>query len=75
MSVKLVQEDGAGVYVIRCIATGRVYVGSSATSVQARRKHHFAKLNSGRHSILQMQDDFNLHGGESFVFEVEQLHY
>jgi len=71
--VKTIEADGPGVYVIRCIASGRVYVGSSSTSVQSRRKHHFAKLNSRRHSIKRMQDDFDLHGGESLVFEVEQL--
>jgi group I intron endonuclease len=66
-------NDGAGTYLIRCVANGKVYVGSSGVSVMSRKQHHFQLLRRGSHRCTQMQEDFNAYGSEAFQFEVVQL--
>ena len=65
--------DGPGAYVIRCVANGKVYVGSSSKSVLARKSQHFSKLRCGSHYSKAMQNDFTRHGEESFEFYVVQF--
>jgi group I intron endonuclease len=59
-----------GVYVVRCVATGMRYVGSSGVSVWNRISYHKAALRKGYHHNPPMQHEYAEHGEESFVFEV-----
>jgi hypothetical protein len=62
------ENDGAGTYLIRCVANGKVYVGSSSVSVVNRRINHFQLLRRGDHTARGMQDDFNTFGPNEFEF-------
>lgn len=62
-----------GVYLIRCAATDRVYVGASKSSVRARTNQHRRALVAGTHSNKAMQQDWATHGPEAFLFEVAEL--
>lgn len=57
----------AGVYIIRNLTNGKVYIGSS-TDVLSRLRTHESKLIAGTHKIREMQDDFN--ANHHFSFEV-----
>lgn len=61
------------IYVITHNITGRSYVGSSGR-VQTRLRLHFAALRSGRHSVKDMQDDFNKYGENYTVRIVDEMH-
>ena len=56
------------VYAIRHNKTNRVYVGSSSR-VDIRFKEHMTALRNGRHSVEDMQADFDKYG-EDYSFTV-----
>lgn len=57
-----------GVYSIRHILSGKRYIGSSV-HVTGRWTHHRYHLRRGLHYNLEMQEDWNRDGENSFVFE------
>ena len=57
----------SGIYQIRNIANGKVYVGSAA-KFSRRFNDHKRKLNNGRHHSIKLQNAWNKNGAESFVF-------
>ena len=58
----------SGVYVIRCLANGRVYVGSSK-DLNKRIRQHKSKLKSRGHELPRLQNDWDVYGEELFDFE------
>jgi group I intron endonuclease len=58
-----------GIYRIRNIFNGRVYVGSSR-NVQNRFKTHRDQLMAGTHNNRRLKNDFNDFGPAAFVFEI-----
>ena len=62
-------KDYPGVYVIRCIVTGKCYVGSSLR-VNHRITEHKAALGKGKHQNKYLQFAYNKHGAENFEYEV-----
>lgn len=58
-----------GVYRIRNVQNGRVYIGSSKT-LEKRLKDHRKFLGKGTHSNRYLQHDWNKCGKDAFVFEV-----
>lgn len=58
----------AGVYAIRCLVNGKIYVGSAADLVK-RIGEHKAQLRRGDHFLLpRLQQDWNTYGEGAFVF-------
>jgi len=57
-----------GVYIIRNLITGEVYVGSSK-NLEHRRRTHFNLLKAGRHTNKKLQTAFLKYGEEAFLFE------
>lgn len=62
----------SGVYVIRNVTNGRIYIGS-ALVLSRRKSEHFNKLQKNTHSNPFLQADFNKCGKESFIFEVVKI--
>jgi hypothetical protein len=60
-----------GVYVIMCVTTGEVYVGSSDTT-GTRLGQHMRALRRGRHHNPGLQAAWNRHGEAAFRFLVVQ---
>lgn len=56
------------VYVIRNLITGKVYVGSSY-NIKGRLRRHLVALRGGKHSVEDMQKDYNEYG-ELFLISV-----
>lgn len=59
----------AGVYQIRALHSKEVYVGSSR-NLEQRKHDHFRFLRYGKHKNPKLQNSYNKHGPENFVFEV-----
>jgi hypothetical protein len=59
----------AGVYVIRCLATGEAYVGSSFDVAKRLREHRWA-LRAGRHHNRWLQEAWASHGEACFAMEL-----
>ena len=58
-----------GIYSIRNIENGKVYIGSSAR-IRKRKDEHFARLRAGKHFNGILQKSWNKYGETAFVFEV-----
>lgn len=58
-----------GIYQIKNIVTGSVYIGSSS-AVEERWRGHISKLKRGIHHSKRFQMDYNIYGKDSFVFEI-----
>lgn len=58
-----------GIYIIECLATGHVYVGSS-TRIKARWKDHRSQLNRGIHHSSKLQEYWDAFGEEEFKHEI-----
>lgn len=62
-------SDKSGIYAIRHIASGRVYIGS-AVDLNRRRREHFRKLCAGSHCNSKLQNAWNKYGEDEFEFDV-----
>jgi group I intron endonuclease len=62
----------SGIYQLRCLPTGKVYVGS-ATNFQARLSFHRRRLNQGKHFNPHLQAAWDLFGKENFEFSILEL--
>ena len=58
-----------GVFAIRCVATGEVWVGSSMNLDGARNRLWFT-LGSGSYKDASLQARWNAHGEKAFQYEV-----
>jgi group I intron endonuclease len=56
-----------GIYEIRNMVNGKLYVGS-ASSLKAREGQHFRSLARGRHHSIALQRAWNMYGPDAFVF-------
>lgn len=62
-------KNSCGVYQIRNLVNGHLYVGSSR-ALGFRRTQHFSDLRCQRHHSSYLQRAFNKYGEENFIFEV-----
>jgi len=61
-----------GIYRIRCLPSGKCYIGSSV-HIQRRWKEHKADLRTGNHDNPYLQKAWGKHSEQAFVFEVVEL--
>lgn len=61
--------DKSGIYIIRNLVNGKVYVGSSVDLCR-RKEQHLSDLRRGSHINAHLQRAYNHYGLESFEFEV-----
>ena len=59
-----------GIYGIRNIKSGRIYVGQTIYNFGDRRDAHFSMLRNGKHPVKKMQEDFNYLGCTNFEFVI-----
>ncbi len=63
------RKPAMGVYAIRCVATGAVWLDSSRNLAAARNRAWFA-LRLGGHRNRSLQTAWTDYGEEAFVFEI-----
>ncbi len=61
--------DEQGIYQIKNLANGKVYVGSTL-NFKSRKAVHFSRLKNGKHENPFLQNAFHKYGEDNFVFEV-----
>jgi group I intron endonuclease len=59
----------SGIYKIKNIITGVVYIGKSKNVIQ-RKNAHFSALNLNKHNNPHLQNSYNKHGKDNFTFEI-----
>lgn len=62
-------NNKSGVYQIRNIANGKLYIGSSL-NLKKRGRAHFVDLKANRHVNTHLQNSFNKYGINNFIFEI-----
>lgn len=62
-------EATAGIYEIRCIVSGRRYIGSSC-NIKNRWKGHRSALKRGKHHSKQLQNAWDKYGKSAFEFNI-----
>ena len=62
-------DDSPGVYLIRNIKNGKVYVGQT-NNLKLRKQNHFADLKANIHHNKHLQNAWNKYGQKNFEFEV-----
>lgn len=60
----------SGIYKILNLVTNKVYIGSCINSLRIRFNIHKHHLRKGKHHSKKLQNSWNRHGEENFVFEV-----
>lgn len=63
------RKPAAGIYLIRCLATGEGWIGASPTLDTIQNRHWFT-LRQGSFPSPALQTAWREHGAESFTFEV-----
>jgi hypothetical protein len=66
------REVPAGVYAVRCVPTGAVWVGG-ASDVSTRQNGAWFSLRMGGHSCASLQAAWKAHGEAAFTFEVLEV--
>lgn len=61
-----------GIYIITCLPTGKIYIGS-ANDIPQRFRAHLSELRNDRHSNSYLQRAWNKHGEAAFTFETLEL--
>ena len=70
--VALVLPRVSGIYQIRCLPTGKIYIGS-AVNLRDRWGGHRRSLRRGTHSNAHLQRSWDLYGEAKFDFTVVEL--
>lgn len=58
------------IYIIRCSANNKVYIGQTIKSFKRRLDQHFSALKIGNHKNKHLQAAFNLYGMKSFSADI-----
>ena len=61
-----------GIYQIRCISTGKIYIGS-AVNIHERWRQRRAALKHNKHGNYHLQNAWNKYGAVNFEFSVLEL--
>lgn len=70
VKISVLLKNRTGVYAIKHISTGKIYVGSSSTCLYRRLLRHINLLSRKIHSNLHLQASWNKYGLEGFAFSV-----
>lgn len=62
----------SGVYQIRCLPNGKIYIGS-AVDLRRRWEQHRGKLRRGSHHNVHLQNAWNTYGEANFSFSILEL--
>ena len=66
-------NNQCGVYVIRNIENGKMYIGSTSNSFKKRWENHRRKLRKNKHHSTHLQSSYNKYGKDSFEFQIIEI--
>lgn len=61
-----------GIYVIKCLANNKLYVGS-AVNLISRKSEHFYRLRKNTHGNPHLQNAYNKYGEHNFLFSIIEI--
>lgn len=61
--------DVSGIYMIKNLVTGKIYIGSSK-NIRKRKNQHYCQLRKGTHINNNLQRSFDKHGESNFIHSV-----
>lgn len=62
----------SGIYQIRNLVNGKIYVGS-AVNLRRRKREHFNRLKNNKHPNIKLQRAYKKYGENNLVFEIIEL--
>lgn len=62
--------NDCGVYQIRNLKNGKVYIGSTSVNFKQRFEHHYYCLSNNKHKNRYLQNAWNKYGEKNFIFEI-----
>jgi group I intron endonuclease len=65
-------NESSGIYMIKNILTGGLYIGSAVNFMKRSRKHIY-QLNLNEHHSIILQNSWSKHGGNNFVFIILEI--
>lgn len=65
--MKSISTKNSGIYKITCIATNKVYIGSSS-NLNRRKREHYGLLRKNTHGNVYLQHSWNKYKEENFIF-------
>lgn len=65
--------DKQGVYIIRCLSSQKIYVGSTTMTFLKRYYHHSNQLSKNNHKNKYLQNSYNKYGADDFVFDILEI--
>ena len=68
-----IKGNVSGVYRIRNLVNGKVYIGSSSSSIYARWHNHKSQLKLGKHHSSYFQNAFNKYGVGNFKVKILEV--
>jgi hypothetical protein len=71
-AAKAMLPASSGIYQIRCLPTGKIYIGS-ASNLRTRWGQHRRKLRRGTHHNTYLQAAWDKHGETNFAFTIVEL--
>jgi hypothetical protein len=63
------RKPSVGTYAVRCVATGRAWVGTSR-NLEATKNGGWFCLRSGSHQDKSLQQQWDVHGETAFQYEI-----
>lgn len=70
---RLEYKNKTGIYAIKNLVNGNLYIGQTMRSFQKRYWHHQWKLRNNQHDNIHLQNAWNLYGEENFIFDIVEL--
>lgn len=65
--------DKQGVYVIKCLSSEKIYVGSTTMTFLKRYRHHLTQLQNNNHKNSHLQNSYNKYGSDNFEFDILEI--
>ena len=66
-------SNQCGVYVIRNIENGKMYIGSTSNPFKKRWENHRQRLRKNEHHSVHLQSSYNKYGKDSFEFQIIEI--
>ena len=66
-------KQKCGVYAIRNLINGKVYIGSTTDSFRNRWNNHKKRLKKGTHYNKHLQSAYNKYGKDNLVFQIIEI--
>lgn len=68
-----IEKNLIGVYKIKNLITGQIYIGSSMSCIASRWKSHIRDLKKNKHHSNKLQNSWNKYGFDNFEFTIVEI--